>query len=165
VLAAAACLVLTLRPRGDDGFAARGNALAEGPSFEVYRLRGGSALATDAVAADDELAFAYTNPDAKKYLLVFALDEERHVYWYYPAWTNADETPAAVAIEPTRKLLELGEGIRHSFRGRHLRIYALWSDERMTTREVEARLTDGGSLPERLGWSGTVERSRALEVR
>jgi hypothetical protein len=166
MVAAAACFFLFMRrPAADDNaFHARGvGTTTAGPAFEVYRLNGGSERATS-ITKDDELAFAYTNPNGAHYLLIFAVDEGRHFYWYYPAWTNAAEEPSALAIKPASSLVELGEGIRHDIVGKQLRVYAVWSDSAMTTREAESKFPSAG-MPETIGWSNTTETSRLLEVR
>ena len=166
-LALAACLLLLLRrpTQADEEFHARGPALPTGPALEVYRLKGGPQRATSPIDKNEDLAFAYTNPGGAKYLLVFAVDEARHVYWYYPAWSNAAETPSSISVRPSTTLVELGEGIRHDFQGHQIRVHAVWSDTPMTTREAEAKLTGVTAANEHLGWPGTTETSRAFEVR
>jgi len=166
-LAVAACLALFARSRSHDdaSFHERGATRTSGPRLEVYRLNGPSPrYVTDIVANREELAFAYTNPTAKKRLLVFAVDEHRHVYWYYPAWTVPDERPIAVPIVATRESVELKEGVKHDFDAQLLRLYGVFTDEPMTTTEVEDKLAAMPVLPPRLDWAGTLETSQELEV-
>ena len=48
----------------------------------------------------------------KRYLMIFGIDEHRHVYWYYPAWANPAEDPL---VDPDRDhaghCIELNEAI------------------------------------------------------
>jgi hypothetical protein len=97
----------------------------------------------------DELAFTYTNRGGWPYLLVFGVDEHRHVYWYHPAWQSADETPRAVAIRPGSDARELPDATSHALDGARLRIVGLFSRSALSTRDVEARLKTAD--PERLG--------------
>ena len=167
VLAMAACALLFVRrPRDDAGFHARGDATSLAPRLDVYRLQGSApSYVVDVVGRQDELAFTYTNPTGKKRVLVFAVDEHRHVYWYYPAWTRADETVTSIPIVTTREPVELKEGVTHDFDTSRVRIYGVFTDEAMTTREVEARLAKAPPLTTKLDWPNTLETSTELEVR
>lgn len=172
VLALAACLLLFLRrpPQDNAGFHARGQEIgstkAAAPELEIYRLvDGGGRVVEGAVGRGDELAFAYKNPSGKKRILVFGVDEHRHVYWYHPAWTRPEDTPLAVTIRPASELVELEEGIAHDLDGRSLRIYALFTDEALTVKDVEATVAARPVLAPALDIPNAVEVSRLLEVR
>jgi len=123
-------------------FTPRGSALVAKPSLSVYRLRAGepSSLVQDRVAATDELAFAYVNPQGFEHLLVFGVDEHGHVYWYHPAWTNAAEDPVAIAIQSGPELQELPEAVRQELDGSSLRIVALFTHARLSVHEVEREI-------------------------
>lgn len=149
-----------LLPLGNEGFVARGGP-ARLPSVVAYRLDAGiSAPLLREVGPAEELAFAYSNPRGHKYLMIFGVDEHRHVYWYYPAWTDAAGDPQAVTIETAPGPIELPEAITQKLDGRRLTLHMLLLDEPARVREVEARLSDGGaSLP------GAEEETLELEVR
>jgi hypothetical protein len=146
VAAAAAVVAVaapTLWPRHGE-FASRG-AVKQTPEAElyVYRIgRGRSPERADGtpMGRSDELAFAYTNRAGWPYLLVFGADEHGHVYWYHPAWRNADETPRAVAIQTGPEGHELPDATSHDLDGERLHVFGLFSRTPLTTREVEERL-------------------------
>jgi hypothetical protein len=127
------------RAGGPDGadFAARGPAPA--PAVLVYTVPADGAVrpAGPRIARGDELAFAYTNPSGKRYLLVYGVDEHGHVYWFHPAWPVGAPPPSAVAARSGPGPHELPEAVRHRYDGHHLRITAALSDERLGVDAVE----------------------------
>ncbi len=169
-LALAAALLLLLKPHHapDDGFHPRGDASSIDASsrLSIYRVTAGAPPRSidDRIAHTDELAFAYANPEGKRFLLVFATDENGKTYWYYPAWTRGDENPTAVPIEPSTALVELPAAITHSFEASRLRVHAVFSDVPLSVREVESRLEATPPLSPTLGFPGTLETSRLLEL-
>jgi len=143
-LAAAALVVLVALPR--DRFTPRGGD-SEGsgpprPSLAIFRVPpGGTPERVGAVVrAGDSLAFSYVNPAELKatHLLVFAVDEAAHVYWFWPAWTSAAADPAAVAIAPSTAPVELAEAVRHPMRPGRLTVHALFARRPYQVREIEA---------------------------
>jgi hypothetical protein len=173
VLALAACALIYVKSRPHEPeFQARGRdeAPMAGPRLAIYRLAPPAppTPVVDSIARGDELAFAYANPPgetARKHLMVFAVDEQRRVYWYYPAWTRAEDDPVAVAIDVSGQLVELREGVVHPFDVGRIRLYAIFTDQAPTTREVEARVAVSPPLAPVLGLPSAVETSRILEVR
>jgi hypothetical protein len=133
--AAAIALLAVREPAGD--FAARGVG-ATAPAIGAYRVTAGGKPVElgETMAAGDELAFAYENPGGKRHLLIFGIDEHRHVYWYHPAWVDPESTPAAVPIAEGRH--ELPEAVAHELDGAELTLVGVFVDEVMTVREVEA---------------------------
>jgi len=153
VVAAAAALLLFLRaPRGEDaGFAARGDLLAAPATrIAIYRVApGGAPLRVPdgaSIRRGDELAFAYEDGAKKPRLMIFAVDAERRVYWFHPAWSDADATPVAIPIAGDGAVHELREAIRHPFSAGRLEIHGLFSDAALTVREVEAAVARGGPI-------------------
>lgn len=130
-------------------FSPRG-AAATLPALEIFTVTAGtrSAPVSDSIAPGVELGFAYRNPRQWPYLLLFALDAERRVYWFYPAWTDPQANPAAVPIDKRPGLHELGEAIAHDFRGPTLALHALFSDRPLTVRAIEAALRREARAPE-----------------
>jgi Putative zinc-finger len=140
-LAAAAALMLVVRSGGDpNGFSARGNvSTAPASRVVVYDVQPGKApiLAGETIGRHDELAFAYENGAAKSRLMVFGLDEHRHVYWFYPAWTRESDNPVAVPIERGASRRELPEAVSQALDGALLEVHALFVDQPISVREVE----------------------------
>ena len=143
-LAAAAVILLVALPR--DRFRPRGGAGDEAagprPALSIFRVPpGGSPERVGAVIrAGDSLAFSYVNPPELKatHLLVFAVDEGAHVYWFWPAWTSAGSDPQAVAISPGSTPVELTEAVRHPMRPGRLTVHALFARRPYHVREIEA---------------------------
>lgn len=157
--AAAAAMLVVVRPhiqRGiDQGFQSRGTRSGNPDrwvSIESFRatkteyepVRG-------EIAADDALAFAYTNPSDEgfRFLMIFAVDDRGRMFWYYPA---RDEG-RSVRIGRTARA-ELSDEIRHELAPGGLRIYGIFSRQTHEVKEVEdevaRRFRSAGSL-ERLG--------------
>jgi len=129
-----------MRQEQEGGFTARGGGgEVSAASVLVYRAaeRGKPSRAGDSLGAHDELAFAYENPAAKRYLMIFGIDEQRHVYWYHPAWEKAGDDPTSIKIETTPGLHQLHEAISHDLQGRELEIHALFTDSPLSVKAVE----------------------------
>jgi hypothetical protein len=148
-------------------FAARG--AGDGASrVAIYRVRPGAppAIVEDAIDAADELAFAYENPAGWRYLMIFGVDEHRHVYWYHPAWLDPSDDPGAIPVEGSPVRRELPEAIRHALDGDRLRVYAVFSAAPPTVREIEAAVMAAPPLAGSLPVTGaTAQSSVLLEVR
>jgi hypothetical protein len=171
-LAAAAAIGLAwwaTRPRPPESstFAARG--AGDGASrVAIYRVRPGAPPASveGAIDAADELAFAYENPAGWRHLMIFGVDEHRHVYWYHPAWLDPSDDPAAISVEAGPVRRELPEAIRHALDGNRLRVYAVFSAAPPTVREIEAAVMAAPPLAASLPVTGaTAQSSVLLEVR
>jgi hypothetical protein len=169
VLAAATVMVLLLvRP---SGLVPRGGQGALSPALHVFRAVGGAAEPVgERIQTGDGLLFAYSNPGAAySHLMVFAVDEQRRVYWFYPAYQRAGEDPAAVPIARERAGVELSEVIHHAFAPGPVRLFALFLPQPLHVLAVEeaaARAYAGRSPAEDvpLGLPGARQESRLLEV-
>jgi hypothetical protein len=145
-------------------FAARGAARVETPRILAYALGPTRELAlSDRVRATDQLAFAYTNPTGFRHLLVFGVDEHRHVYWYHPAWRSHDEHPRALAIEDGPAARELPDAIRHDLDGHSLTVYAVFLDDDIPVERVE-QLVASRAPGEPLPLPGAYQQRLALAV-
>jgi hypothetical protein len=156
-VAATATILLALGPRQlqtaralpDPEFQQRGGKVAKSatPELQVFRLRPGepSRPVVDAIKIKDELAFAYRNPGEAKYLLVFGIDEHKHVYWYYPAWLDPEKKPMAVKIVSDDDSHELPEAITHALDGQKLDIVAVFAGRAVNVTEVEQRIAERGA--------------------
>ena len=161
------------------GMATRGSganiAAALMPEVEIYRIftgRQGSRTperASDFVYAGDELAFAYLNPARKSKLMVFAVDEHGHVYWYYPGWSDVMENPTAVSISAEPGLHQLPAAVLHKFDGERIMIHALFTDQELSVRQVEAEVAAvqsgrSAGATEPLAIQGVVDVVQPLRV-
>ena len=105
ITAALVCLaVWTWRAPDDSRFQARGGG-DSAALLQIYHVDRGnrSRPVGSSIPRDAELAFAYENGAAKKYLLVFGVDRSRRVFWYHPGWINPQRTPGAVPIKLRRQ--------------------------------------------------------------
>ena len=165
-LGAAACVALvsflSLRPRvaSESGaeFRAKGNELrvSEGSRWagiQVYRVSGGGAPERlgARVGANDGFLFSYTNlgTHPHRYLMVFAVDSNDQVRWFYPAYEAAGTNPESIAIEGGRANVPLGELLQHDFALGSLSLYALFSNEPANVLEIEEWVGKYGR-PERI---------------
>jgi hypothetical protein len=144
-VAACALLLILVIPREapvEEGFTPRGAGTAD---LIVRRIDGThSRPVGQTIPRNAELAFGYLNPTGRGQLLVFGVDEHRHVYWYHPTWTRAEDSPRAVPIEKTADALELKAATRHDLDGERLTLYGVFTDKALTVQEVEALLSAGG---------------------
>jgi hypothetical protein len=168
-LATAASAVVLARAVGvrhDAEFAARGGAREdEAPRVHVYKLNPTRELApNEQMKRSDELAFAYTNPRGFHNLLVFGVDEHRHVYWYQPAWTKHIEHPRAIAIESGPVARELPEAVRHDLDGQTLTVYAVFLDENIPVERVEELVGGAAASGDALVLPGAYQQRIALAV-
>jgi hypothetical protein len=149
-----------------EAFEARGDT-KQGGFLWVYRLRYSQSphLAEDHLAPGDELAFAYANPSGKRYLAVFGADEHGHVYWYYPGWRVGTRPPEPFHVRPGVGPYELTEAIRQTLDGRHLDLYAVFSDEPLSVGALERAIAAPGGLSQMVQDNGAVIVKRSFEVR
>lgn len=142
-LSAAAVLLLAGRAEraGDAGFAARGGQPAPAAALSIFCTSCGkpSTRLGETVPGTATLAFAYSNPEGRKRLMVLAVDDRKQVYWYHP---DPVRNPHSVPIESAEGLRELPEEITQTFVGDTLIIVGLFSDEPLFSGQVES-LIDG----------------------
>lgn len=157
-LAAATAIVLLVGTRVEEP-QPRGGSVR--PALLVYRVTGaGAAPSGERIQAGDELAFAYSNPSGRRFLLIYGEDEHGHVYWFHPGWPTGGAPPSAVAARPGAGPHELPEAVRHRFEGRRLRVTAVFTDERLGVGAFER---DGRALPEPAARGAEIV-TRTLEV-
>jgi hypothetical protein len=166
LVAAAAAVLLWVHSGADSlAFTARGGkAQGDVSRVFVYDVRPDkpAELASGTVARGDELAFAYENGAAKTRLMIFGVDEHRHVYWFYPAWVSETENPVAIPIERDALRHELPEAVRQKFDGAHLEIRSLFVDAPVTVAQVEAMIQVDPARP--LPIPGAVETPTSFVV-
>jgi hypothetical protein len=165
-LCAAAALLLAIVPLRNNQsgeFLARGSGITTGandPKLLSYRIeKGHVAKSLDHVMrAADELAFAYANPGAYEKLMVFAVDEHRHIYWYHPEWTSQADDPHAIHIDPGADVREIPAAVSHTFDGTDLTLFAIFSNEDLTVRKVEQMVQRNKSVDDPLPVKGVVKK-------
>lgn len=145
-----------------------GDSAAPPPRFWTYRVPsvGAPSLVDETLADRDELAFAYANPSGLPYLMIFGVDEHRHVYWFHPGWAKGTPPPAAVRASAGPGPHELAEAVHHDFDGRSLTVYLVSSRQALDARFIEdvvRRAPDLGA-PQVFG-SDVVWSRRSFEVR
>ncbi|HEU5074037.1 MAG TPA: hypothetical protein VFU02_07685 [Polyangiaceae bacterium] len=109
---------------------------------------------TESLDRRDTLLFSYTNlgPEPFEYLMIFAVGDDRRVYWFYPAYEAASETPQSVRIEAGNALL--ADAVEHDYLGERLEVYALFSRRPERVSRIEAWLhehaepLDAAPIPE-----------------
>ena len=174
-LCAAAALLLAvvpLRNKQNDGFYARGpgitdrSIVSQDPKLLPYRIERGQHSKTlgQAMRAADELAFAYENPGGYEKLMVFGVDEHRHIYWYHPEWTNQADDPHAISIGSGTEVREIPAAVSHSFDGTELTLFAIFSNEDLTVRKVEQMIQRSKSLDDPLPLKNVVVKKRHVTV-
>jgi hypothetical protein len=167
---AALFVVVPFVKKGPADFTARGGALGPAKAeFLAYRI-GPSGAGTDkltqgsTVRSTDDLAFAYCNPSGFHRLLVYGVDEHRHVYWYYPAWSNPVDDPHAIALAAGPGVRELPDAIRHNLDGRELTIHAVFLDDDASVRRVERLVAESQAAGDPLPIAGSYEERLSLVV-
>jgi hypothetical protein len=172
-VAVAAALVLFVGRRSgndDADFVARGGdaEVDESTSVYVYTARdrdGGAARAAATLRPNDDLAFEYENRTGKSWLMIFGVDEHRHVYWYYPAWMDPADDPSSIAIHRTTRREPLPDAVRQVMDGAELDVRAVFSDAPLSVKTVEREI--GAAPPgaaKYLSGSGIVERSIRFRI-
>jgi hypothetical protein len=144
---------------------ARGLAPESASDLLVYRFRSHRAaeLVERAIGRNDELAFAYANPEGFDRVLIFGIDEHRHVYWYHPAWSKQRENPTGVTIATGPEVHELAEAVRQPLDGHTLHVIALFTRDKLSVKTVERMLRTGEmDLSQRVPGSRQIEK--VLEV-
>jgi len=133
--------VRLMRPQGPE---AQARGPASPPSqLLVYAIAPRSSAAVRVTAGtplerEGRLAFAYVNIAHKRRLMVFAVDEHRHVFWYHPAWQDGRDDPVGVPIAADEAVHEIPQAVRHRFEGERLQLFGVFDDRDTSVREVEA---------------------------
>ena len=126
------------------------------PGGQPERLR-------KSVRSEDGLLFAYTNLGAEpfEHLMVFCVDAEGELHWFYPAYASERENPSSIAIQVGQELA-LSEVIWLDLPKGALTIYGAFTREPLDVWSVEAWFEahpDGGA-----GFAGTGAAVSQLAV-
>jgi hypothetical protein len=158
----------------DDRFLPRGaneESLNTFTSLKVFRSMNQTLEPAEAeIHADDFLAFAYSNQrkeDELKFLTVFAVDQDRQLYWYYPAFEEEGQNPCSIPIEITSGYTGLKDSIQHKLKPGELFIYALFSKKEICVGEIESlfKSQEKSVAPgAELGWPEVAEQILKFKV-
>ncbi len=138
--------------------------------FAVYSVgRGGarSALlhADEEIAPNQPLGFAYAKAAGTKHLVIFGVDERRHVVWYRPAIAESSESLPSVPITDGELLHELSEAFTQTLDEGTLQLFAVFTNrEDLRLSEVETAVAHAPSELT-LGLPGCEVRDIRLNVR
>ena len=99
----------------------------------------------DILHIGDGLLFSYTNlgPEPFSYLMIFGVDGNRRVYWYYPAFLDARDNPKGIDIEKGASRAGLQEVIAHPYRVGPLTLFGLFSDKALSVFDIETAMQRG----------------------
>ncbi len=108
-------------------------------SIKVFRSTGsGYQPAGKSMASGDALAFTYENrSDDYGFLMVFAVDANGEVYWYFPAFTRQSDNPQSVAIRSGAGQVQLPYEVRHDFPPGKMRLFAVFTKDPLRVKEIE----------------------------
>ena len=160
--AAVSLIVLPLRSSvphdSDSSFSARGAASFDPNRWISLRVfhpgvtPGAYAEVEGTILRDDPLVFSVRNAAQSSYrfMMIFGIQDTGSVYWYYPAYNDAQQNPKSVPIEASAETKSLGEEIRHKLSPGWLRVVGLFSDRPLDVatieRLVERGLSERGSV-------------------
>lgn len=132
-------------------------------AFNAFRLSGEAQpeQVTDTLRSDDGLLFSYTNlgPEPFSYILIFGVDANRRVYWYYPAFLDHADNPKSISIAKDVSRAGLREVIAHPYTEGSLTLFSLFSDKVLSVSDIEAAVTQGVDDVE--GFEATFDNVRA----
>ncbi|MDZ4697751.1 MAG: hypothetical protein SGI86_21625 [Deltaproteobacteria bacterium] len=152
-----------------DGFTARGSSATGTAALAVFEMDGDKPRALENAASfstKSELVFGYRNPANRTHLLVFGVDSRNRVHWYFPEWTDAEQNPRAVRIEPSGAVHQLPDAISHVLAPGTLRLYGVFTNKVLDVQTVEAALGPEGPDRAKMGLaSDDPIWSHALEVK
>jgi len=189
VLAAAAAVVVTVwiaRPASSEPvskFTARGAPSPAGPSagrhlgFEAFVHPSSRAQARrplregDVLAPGDGLSFMlYNRSRQEARFLLFGVDAEGSVHWFYPAYLAPGTDPTSPVLAAVPEVVSLSEGVTpdHPAAGT-FQVVAVFAPEELRVQRVEQLLTEGSLDALRQKYPGAeiqvirVQMSRAVE--
>src|SRR5262249_34764225 len=105
--------------RGEPAWASRGAMVTrERPQLTAYRVTRDSRTEPleDEIDRAEELTFGYANPSGRHRVLIFGVDEHRHVFWYFPSWQRRQVEAWSLHGLPVKtgsEIVALPEAISH----------------------------------------------------
>lgn len=121
-------------------------------------------MLSNLIAPDDRLAFSFIHTADWERLMIVVLDEHGQTYWQYPDWADRRQPAYAPTILSKRDLQTIPIATHRDWAGKLLTVYVIFSRDFLTTREVEARLTDPDRDRAKPLFSNTLERTIIVRV-
>ncbi len=117
---------------------------------QVYRVDASNSQALplgQIINPRDGLLFSYTNSGTQPFshLAVFGVDDAGQVFWYHPAYLDAQTDPESIPIRAGVTQEPLNAVVRHVYTGESLRLYAMFSHRPWRVSELEAWVKQAGS--------------------
>ena len=139
-------------PRGDSSLPANERRLGFSGFVHVGGPKGAAAPLHEGqlLHPGDGLSFTLYNRSHKSQrVLLFAVDAQKDVHWFYPAYEDGRSNPGALSLPATPQVTSLSEGVvmEKPAVGK-LVLVALFVDRDVRVAEVETALN--GRVPERL---------------
>lgn len=143
--AAAMAFVPLAREQIDDGEFTAKRAISKdadrwaGVKAYVVEASGTTRPLGTALTSEDSVVFTYSNLGAAPYdyLMIYGVDVENDVHWYYPAYTDANTDPAAVRILPGTGDAPLPDRVAHDLPSGRYVLHAVFMRDRRTVKAVE----------------------------
>lgn len=136
-------------PRGSS---VENQALSRRLGIQAYLHQRSDPFSRRLVTADsvfqpnDGFSFVLINRSGRTvYLLLFALDAQQRVHWFYPAMDTDEPSPRSVTIGASPQLFPLPDGVTPAnVANGALRLIALFTDQPIQVADVESLLNRGG---------------------
>ena len=92
------------------------------------------------ISQDAQLVFGYLNhppvsEQAYSHLMIFGIDQQAHVFWYYPAFQELGTDPKSISIQPGKH--PLPDRVEHSLHTGRLCIFALFTKSALRVSQME----------------------------
>ncbi len=119
----------------------------------------------DLVQKNSRLVFSYTNksPQPDSHLMIYGVDSQGAVHWYYPAWTDALSDPAAIKIRRGVISELLPDRVEQPLAKGPLSLHGLFLNRPLTVQTVEEYLQKSNKRT--LSIEGGVDVLLTVEVR
>lgn len=135
----AAAVLLVMRPHAQTEFTMRGqSAVVTDVAVHCFSRATGAELRAGDVIGNG-MTFVVDHPSATA-LMLFAVDSQQQVHWFYPQYVDANTDPGAVMLSgATRELLPEGVTLDRPASGA-LTVVALFGDDTLHVHAVETLL-------------------------
>jgi hypothetical protein len=167
-IAVAALVVLSVAVRkpASDEFRAKsaepGERRGRWAGIRVYRVdaSGKASPLGRGMRATDGLLFSYSNlgPLPFEHLMIFGVDAQHEVRWFYPAYDEEGTNPASIPIEKGDAEVALPDVVHHDLAPGPFAIHALFSQEPLHVLDVEARVREQPDPTEKLSFKDATEQ-------
>jgi hypothetical protein len=113
------------------------------------------------MSSNDALLFSYSNlgPKPFEYVMVFAVDANGDVFWFFPAYEREGSNPVSVPLRKGVHAVEFDESVRYQLAPGPLEIRALFTAGPLRVLEVESWLAHHPLAGAALPWSDASEQA------